>query len=635
LFNLKSITFLKSFAVMTYLVSTIVPSLKVLKLLGRTDQFKKWLESVHGSTETNELFEGYKYAVKCCLNSFLDGISNDYQLKIKNDFLFERALHELIPLHKIENTCEKTIFLKRIKPFVKDIHRSHNLFELKEGIHKFQQAISLKFEQVYDGFVFVRKSETISKTAATKLVLINFVHTCLIQISNDGPTGNWFNPLSIEWTKEDKKEFYLAGYKYAIQFIWLKILGEKTFQKTSLSKIHEVDSWRNYKYQNDSKNDSFENIFFEREFDLAEQNSLDSFFFRLQEELTKPLDAKHKYPTYEADKYLEFRSKGYKKRLFFGTYLKKKGLDDGYSNLPIEGKILNRLYWMRFEVINARELSMHLGTPSFNTMLAGTVALHRNRDREFDKVMVAKFTHPHPGEPRKNDYSYGILIDSMSAAGHYHSGWVIYQNTCGDYSGFSGSEHKATERLIKKYLKVDKIILRELTISLQKFKDFTRKNTLERKQTVAREDNPVVSQIIQEARSLCFEFLAYYISSVFYKDRFNKISMNKDKTSGTGELDVLLENDDEVLLIECKLNGDNQNIPELIKKLNKRVSRFPQKSKSFRLWFWYEPSTKTEMLLKQHNHIPLVVSKPEREEILRNVDLKRLKFIMQDYTLPP
>jgi hypothetical protein len=616
---------------MSYIISQIVPSLKTISVLGNTTEFKKWLKDKHRLVENQKIFEGYKYAVNCCLNNFIAGIADDYQLKIKNDFLFERALRELVPLHKIENTCEKTVFLKRIKPFLKEIQRSNTLDELSAAVDSFQKNVSDPFDRIFNEFVTVKPGKIMDKFGVSKLVLLNFAHTYLIQVSNDGPTGNFFNPLSVEWTKEDKKDYFLEGYKYAIQYLWLNILGEAKFNQTSLTKLHTADSWRDYKHS-EKENSDEGLLMMGREVDLENETSINSYFYRIKEEITDVLDKDNKFPTYRADEYLKFRSKGYNKKHFFEKYLSAKGLEDVFTKLSWEDKILSRLYWYPVEIVNVRESGMHLGIPSFNTMLAGTVALH-NKDSEFKKIIIARFVHPHPKETWKHDYSYGILIDAQSAAGHYYSGWVIYQNACGDYSGFSGSEHQATEKLIKEYKKAGKIILRELTIPLQKFEDFTSRRTLKREAISILDQNKLIPKIIQEARAYCFELFAFYVysTSTFYKTHFPEISLNTDKTSGKGEKDVLLKNHDEVILVECKLNADNQNINELIDKLNARLSQYQQKEKFFHLWFWYEPSTQNEMILKESGHKYIIASKPEREPLLKTVDLSRFKFIMQDY----
>ena len=106
---------------MYWLTSHIIPSLQIMKILGDTDTFLLWMRKTHPHKNPEELFDGYKFSLECCLNSFVDGICGDQILGIESDFLLDRALAELVPLHHISNTCEKTIFLKNLKPHVKAV----------------------------------------------------------------------------------------------------------------------------------------------------------------------------------------------------------------------------------------------------------------------------------------------------------------------------------------------------------------------------------------------------------------------------------------------------------------------------------------------------------------------------------
>ncbi|AEW01661.1 hypothetical protein A4D02_06560 [Niastella koreensis] len=616
---------------MGYLFTQILPSLQTLRLLGNVTDFRKWLKNQYDIENSSQIFEGYLFAVRCCLNSFLDGISNDYQLKIKNDLLLERAIHEMIPLHKIANSCEKTVLLKRINPFVKKIIRAKDFSELEKEIKEFQRVVMIIFARINKKLVITKPKTSTKKSIAEKITLINFAHTYLIQINNNGPVGNFFNPMNATWEKENRKNYYLEGYKYALQYLWLRLLGSKRFNKSSLIRLHLVDSWREYKYNEENPPDN--SIFFEREFDLEKQNNLDSYFWRIKQEIIDKLDAKYKLPVYEIESLLKFESRKYKKSFYFSKMLNAEGLEDPFPHLSPEDKILNRLYWYPIEVVNARESAIHFGIPSFNTMLAGTVSLHNEEVSNFKKIVIVKFIHPSSNDNNKNNYSYGILIDTQSAAGHYNSGWVIYQNACGDYSGFSGSEYKATEALIAKYKRARKIEIRVLVISLKNFQEFTDRYTKKQEQVSILDQNKLIPLIIQASRSYCFELFTYSLHVIFYKKRFSVISINTGKKSEGGEKDIILENDNEIKLIECKLNPNNQNWEEVIEKVRRKLADYPQKDKSYELWFWYEPSTQNEMILKERNIQWVSVSKTRGEPILKNVDLTQLKYIMQEYDI--
>lgn len=624
---------------MSYLTSQIIPAIQVLKIIGNLNEFEKWMQAKHPEKNINDLFEGYKFSLNCCLNTFVYGISRDSELEIKNDFLLDCAISELKPIHLIQNTCEKTIFLKNIKPIIKAIVKSKDYKEISQALTIFNNSIALKFESIFQDCIIFSPEIAIGRKTANNLLLIDFAHTFLGQIKNNGPIANFLNPLSVNWIKQEKKEQYLIGFKYAIEFLWFQLVDEEQFDKTHLSKIHLADSWKKYTYlAKESSGDPMIDML-NNEFSLEEQTNLDSYFYWIKEEITTPLAEKYNTPIYLINSHFRFENLNYNKHKLFKEFLDGSKIKNE-PNLNWEEKIEQCLYWYSFEIVDSTKAGMFFGIPSFNTMLAGTVALYKPKESEFSKIIAVKFTHPHLNNDKNNDYSYGILIDTKSSAGHYSSGWVIYQNACGDYSGFSGSEYKATEELIAKYQNEEKVELRELKIPLKEFQDYTNKYILNHKQLSILEQNKLIPDIIQKSRAHLFELFTYYLCSKYYgakrEDKKMKIDLNSDRNTNEGEKDVVVYNDDEVILIECKLNPQSYKMEDLIKKMEIKLKKYSQKQKSCQFWFWDDLSVQNRPIIEQARIEGepikiIIVSNPNREEIFQGVYFKNLKFIMQDY----
>lgn len=620
---------------MSNLASQIIPALQVLKIIGNVSEFTQWMQEIHPTEnfEANVFYEGYRYSLTCCLNAFLNDLASDKDLGIENDFLLECAIAEIKPIHQLPNTCEKIIFFKNIKPSVKAIAKAKNYEQTKKAMGEFHSLVTEKFDFILDNHISVSEEIKLEKSIVLNLLLIDFVHTNLVQINNNGPTANAFNPLSTNWTEPDLKKKYLNGYKYIIQFLWYKLLGKEIFEKTHLKIMHNADSWRRYKMIKErSPTDSiFDRL--DEEFRLEEQSNFDSYFYWIQKEITEPLSEKYEFPIYSIDMYFQFSKENYKKEELFCELLNKVSTKEDLK-LKEEEKIEQLLYWYPYELVDAEKVGMFYGIPSFNTMLAGTVAIHKPTHSEFSKIVTVKFTHPHLDDKEKNDYSYGILIDSKSAASHYSSGWVIYQNACGDYSGFSGAEHRTTEKLLDEYKTKGKIELRELTIPLHKFKEFTNKNVFDNKQLSVLETNKRIPILIQKSRSYILELFTYYVCTNYYKKPF-EVQLNTNRTSDAGEEDVVVKNKEEVILIECKLNPQSYDMREVLLKLEKKVKKYSQQRKSCQLWFWYPPDPKNKTILdsaKIEGKPVKVISLSTRsgEPELRNVSLKNLQEIMRD-----
>lgn len=404
-------------------------------------------------------------------------------------------------------------------------------------------------------------------------------------------------------------------------------MGRKAYNNTTLKSMHTADSWRTYKYIYNAT--GYDSIIPHHEFNINEQTCLDSYFWRIKDEITDKLEIKHRQILHTIDANYKLNPLNYCKEKYFSDLLTPMKSDKP-SQLSIDDKIHEILYWYPFDIIDGENTPVHLGTPSFNTMLAGTVTLRKNVTTPFPNTIIAKFTHPLPGKKIKNDYSYGILIDSKSASGHYNCGWIIYQNVCSNYSGFSVMEYTETEKLIKKYIEQGNVELRELHVPLDIFKEVTEKEVNNKAHINSYTSNKNANDIIQKSRAYCFELFTYYLHSRYYKDRFHTIALNTNKKSPSGERDVVLWNNTEVLLIECKLNPNNQNLENEIEKIKYKLSEYTHLKKSFQFWFWHEPSTQNESILKKNNITYIVVSVPSKEPILKGVGLDQLRFIMNN-----
>ena len=305
--------------------------------------------------------------------------------------------------------------------------------------------------------------------------------------------------------------------------------------------------------------------------------------------------------------------------------------------LSWEEKIEQLLYWYPFELNDVDKNGILGGLALFNTLLSGTVTLHKPSKSEFSKVLVAKFIHPHPDNKEKKDYSYGVLIDAKSAVDHYSSGWIIFINACCDYSGFSGMEHKVSEKLIANYWKKGKIELRELTIPLMELETFAKKHTLNHEQLNRLKQSNLIPDIIQKSKAYLFELFTYYLCTKYYNKEFT-IEFSTDKKSTDGEKDVVLTNDHEVILIECKLNPQSYSMIEILTKLERKLQKYSQQRKTCQLWFWHELSPQNKAVIDKTKIFgdsikTVTVSQPKGEKILRGIYLKQMREIMQDYTM--
>jgi hypothetical protein len=620
----------------SYLISEIIPSLQILKIIGAPSNFKNWVAKHHPFISEMDLFEGYKFCINCCLNQFSDSIANDKSLKINNDFLLDNAISQIKPIHLVANSCEKTIFLKNIKPFIKTILKSKNYSELEVALKNFDIVIGSKFDFIFSECISI-DSINLTRDVILNISLIDFAQTYLVQINNNGPTANARNVLSTEWLNPFLQKKYFEGYKFSVQFIYYRLLGHQKFTQSCVSKIHLATSWITYTCDNDDGDETSNNTIFDnlkRKYNLEEQNCIDCYYNLIEDEIITPIGQTGISP-HIANEYFVFSDEKYSKNILFDDLLDESLLLNNYK-ATWGNKIEACLYWYPFELVNSETNGMFFGTPSFNVMLAGNVTLHNKEKSEFERIIVSKFTHPQSGDTKNNNYSYGILIDSKSAASHYNSGWIIYQNACNDFSGFSSREHRVTEKLINKYKTAGLIELKELTISLDTFKTYITENSLDRKELSIIEKNKLIPDLIQKSRAYLFELFTYYVCSNSPAYKGLTIELNAGKNSDEGEKDIVLSNENQVILIECKIDPKNCDMRDVIDKLKRKIDTFEQKTRSCQLWFWNQPSKETMEILGEHTiegkPIKVItVSNSYKEPSLAGISIAQLKMIMRDY----
>jgi hypothetical protein len=77
---------------------------------------------------------------------------------------------------------------------------------------------------------------------------------------------------------------------------------------------------------------------------------------------------------------------------------------------------------------------------------------------------------------------------------------------------------------------------------------------------------------------------------------------------------------------------------EMIVEIEKKLQKFTQPRKSCQFWFWYEPSPQNYSILdaakvKGKAITVVTMSNPKGEKVLKGIYLKRLREIIQEYTI--
>lgn len=383
-------------------------SLELLKWMSDVKSFKSFCDLQGHSIDENKIYPGYAFCVECCIIEFIGSIASDDKLRFKTHFSLDFALGEGIYIEKLPLSCEKVIALRNIYNFVRPIKKAKNFKELGSALETFNKEVLAVFQVLYDDFFYTAKPSKYSKETVLKAHMVHELETNYLQIGGFGPYAHNVSIITNSFTSKGRLKIVFAGYKYAVQYLWYKLLGDD-FHRTSLVNLHLADSWNTYIYLN-SQNEDEHPLLRDRKFDLDKQTSLDSYFWRVNYEVYPLIQNQLHVDPMSAHILWRFRSKAYDKNKLFGRFLDKTKLKDPFDTLSWEDKILTKLLWEQFEFVEGRATGMHVGVATFNLMLAGSVELLKQDRERKKKVLVAKFIHPHDDNAEKRDYSYGIRL---------------------------------------------------------------------------------------------------------------------------------------------------------------------------------------------------------------------------------
>jgi len=592
--------------------------LNCIKIISDADKFKDWLKKEHGISNFDDLFDGYKFFLESAIRTFLQTIMYDSSLSIKEDFVFYRATFVGVELNKIPDTCEKTILLKNINKKLRIVKKAKNWQEIKEALNQFNKDVLVVFEKIFSNNVEVIPKLNISKDNALKYTTMFYTYIFLNDTSRFLPHGYWVSVLDNRIDLEQYKKNF-EGYKYSLQFVWFSLLGEK-YYSTSIKKLHQSKDWSVKKEFLDLNN---------KPKGLKERDDLDAYFRKIQTEIIMPLEEKLKVD-------FVFTKILYLKKKISKGILKDLLKPSKEPQLNEKEKLDFELLWYPVEVLDSSKSHIFSGVPAFISLLAGTV----ERKRVFssgEKAYICKFIHPNESV-KGNDFSYGVLIEAVGSTGiSDYSGWILFFDCCGDYSGFSGSEHAMAEMFIRTYREKGSIELREMVIDKTKFRDYIADKIVSDKReeithlleetTKRRKERDIVN----EARGLVLELITYYTLS---KKKHYLVDWNI--TVDKEQLDIILETNSDFTLIECILDPNNENIDEEIEKIKRKMDNYnTNKNKNCQFWFWSRPSQKTSYKLKIARKKWPVLSEPiVLSELIRknpdwqNKKLDKLKTIL-------
>ncbi|KXB03298.1 hypothetical protein AKJ45_01945 [candidate division MSBL1 archaeon SCGC-AAA261F19] len=552
----------------------VLGRIRIVELLSNVEEFRKWVWERHQISSDTKLIEGYRFLIEVGIRTLIDALAYDPFLGINEDFTFYRARHIGLNLRETPNTCDKTILIKNIWKHAKTIKKSKKWNELEKNTNEFRKKVLNVLKQSLEGNTSISaKLLNVEINEIVNALGILYTNIYLADIRHNGePVGYYFQMLDSSVTPKYLKRTF-EGYKYGLQFLLQKLTGEK-FKKTIIKDIHRVEELDLGKPS-------------EGELDPVAKKwmSLHRLSSKLREEVVKPI---------QKEIGIEITSKSLiiddVEKLDFHALLKEHPPDPDYlsdnSDSSVKKKVDRLLYWhSTIDVLDTRKVEVFSGVLAFSSVLAGQAEILRRTNRQ-EPVKILRFIHPNP--EGGNDYSYGILIEAYTLSGLAdYSGWLIFYDCCGDYSGFAESEHAFAEAFVKSYKEKGAIEVEEFKIAKPLFRDIlAEKITTDIKSELIKElDDKTKIQSLQsqlgETKGMLLELLAY--SELIHK---NPSKIEWRYTFNGEEIDVIAKmiekSQEKLYFVECSTSTHD-------KELQDRVARWIKNPEFKKDWAISEP----------------------------------------------
>lgn len=542
----------------------------ILYIVSDTKEFSQWLTDFHKIHNSDPFLEGYKFFVTTSLRAFLNSFIMYDPFRLKDDEISRRAEHVGIKLGKLPNSCEKIIFQKNIWEMGKEIRKakSWKVLDVKKSLLPLFEL----YENIQKNNLVTNKNLSITDTIRYLSMFNSYLF--LVDTQHGRPKG-YYHPFfkTRPSTKYLNKAF--AGYAYALEFLWYKMLGKEEFLKSCTKDLHRseeiglgqdrsvTETDEEYEFEEESSPEETKEQELHRQV-IKKWTSIDQFFTRIQKEIIRPLEEKigHRSVTFREElvKIHKFEKSN------LDNFLDKDNLN--HSELMENTSVTSindlnmRFLWYDIDMFDAVEANLHFnGSFAFIAMLTGYVTQLEESGSDYP-IDVMKIIHPQK-HGDGNYYSLAIKIGVVGLLSDA-SGWVVFYDALIDSPGTGGHHRDRCFDCIEKFRKKSQVNLKEITVDKKLFREF-----LEiRKVSIANEIELSIgykesSDGLGQMKGKLFEciFQKYCLDS----GRYEKVC--GDVTLSNQQIDCFCSVDDSIDVFECKMRYHKKCFEEYIKQI--------------------------------------------------------------------
>ena len=420
-------------------IGDILGIVNCLLAIADVEAFKKWTSEFHSREVGNNHLPGYKLVFNTLFRMLTSELERNTSLGFTSDDIFDRATFRGISINKLPNTCEKAVLIRNLQYYYNDVISSNSWASLETSMQRLSVEVLAPFNNV-------KKVSSLNRKRPVREIETAVTYSSMFQtyiFLNDTSRGipHGYLPAMFDDQEADFGFQYSAartlgnaffGYKYAVQFLWYQLLGDK-FRNSVVSDIHKTSDW----------------------------DSFDKYFDKIKSGIIEPLEKS----TGGVIGYDFFVLIEKNPRIYFKALLEKKIPE---SSLSAEEKFQREFLWYPIQLVDSSDYSFS-GAPAFVPLLMGIVQIKR-RSKDKSKAKIVRIIHGGVEEHRRS-YSYAILVE-LSGYISDSSGWILFYDCCDDRGSTSGL-FKKVESLLNRYAENDFIEITSIRIEKETLLEFT------------------------------------------------------------------------------------------------------------------------------------------------------------------
>jgi hypothetical protein len=512
--------------------------LPLFEVLRDTRQFEAF-RIKHKVSETQVILSGFKLLLRVIFESYLYDLECDTFLRLSSDKKTDRAFFKGVPPEKIPPTSEKANCIKNLHAMMQQVHRSKDFDSLGIGLERIRVRFISPLADVFEKNVVVdaKLSRRIGKNELLRYVAMFKLWVHAHAIDRLVPLRLFFPELLKDpkvISRRKRLDYILPGYKLGLAFLWYSFPGNRMD-----APVHRIVSSKDWEELFSVCNGMREDIR-RLESDVGIQFGLTKFFAtRGNPQKTKflPLIRRSSSPKLELNEWID-----------------------------------QALLWHQVEIIDSASSKIFSGSSTFTSLLYGEI-LARRKAGVRKKLDIIRFRHP--GEPVF--YSYGLLMERFGSISDF-SGWLIFTDVGGEYTGLGGNEYLQAEKALRdrsRYVNVS-----ELEIDMKSLREFFLFK-IGQELSLLGSPSPTdimrfrvddLEKLLAASRGRLLEF----VTKLHYEQDFERVQINFDDPSvfpRHNEIDVFAvsQSKGELVVVECSTQVPINRIDDLIDEMKTKA----------------------------------------------------------------